>query len=115
MNLSPEWVNLLAAEGWSAIHWSKAGNPKAEDWEIMSWARNDRRIVFTNDLDFTIALALTEAEGPSLVQVRGPNVLPELIGSRVIASIHLHTDLLSSGAILTIDPDRARVRILPIR
>jgi|GEM_PF-1783610 len=35
MNLSPEWVPVLEAEGWTAKHWSHIGNPKAEDKEIL--------------------------------------------------------------------------------
>ena len=39
MNLSPEWVAVLNRAGWEAIHWSTVGNPRAEDEEIMAWAR----------------------------------------------------------------------------
>jgi predicted nuclease of predicted toxin-antitoxin system len=63
MNLSPERVAVLQAAGWEAVHWSKVGNLRAADSEIMAWAKLDGHIVFTHDLDFGSRLALTQAEG----------------------------------------------------
>lgn len=31
MNLSPQWVLVLEASGYQAVHWSTVGNPKATD------------------------------------------------------------------------------------
>jgi len=42
----------------------------------MAWARANGHVVFTHDLDFGTTLALTHAAGPSVIQVRGQNVLP---------------------------------------
>ena len=39
MNLSPDWVVVLKEAGWEANHWSKIGNPRAVDSEIMAWAK----------------------------------------------------------------------------
>jgi len=36
MNLSAEWASLLATAGWSAVHWSAVGDPKALDPAIMA-------------------------------------------------------------------------------
>ncbi|MDZ7616726.1 MAG: DUF5615 family PIN-like protein, partial [Patescibacteria group bacterium] len=65
MNLSMEWVAELAAQGWSAVHWSTIGDPSAEDSVIMAWALANAHVVFTHDLDFGTMLALTHAAGPS--------------------------------------------------
>jgi len=80
----------------------------------MDWARRNGRVVLTNDLDFTTALALTQAIGPSVVQARGPNVLPEHLGPAVISAIRGYESELAQGAILTVDVARQRIRILPI-
>ncbi|MCW5969277.1 MAG: DUF5615 family PIN-like protein [Blastocatellales bacterium] len=34
MNLSPDWVSVLERHGWSAIHWSEVGDPRATDRTI---------------------------------------------------------------------------------
>jgi predicted nuclease of predicted toxin-antitoxin system len=57
MNLSPDWVPILAREGWESVHRSAVGNPRARDDEIMAWATAHSHIVFTHDLDFGTALA----------------------------------------------------------
>ena len=87
MNLSIEWVPLLIGEGWSTTHWSQVGDPRADDPTIMAWARTNGCVVFTHDLDFGTTLALTHADGPSVIQVREHNTMPENMGAVVIAAI----------------------------
>jgi predicted nuclease of predicted toxin-antitoxin system len=113
MNLSPDWVSALAAHGWSAVHWSNVGDPRADDSEILRWASDNDQIVFTHDLDFGTILAVSHASGPSVLQVRCQNVLPEHIGPMVFAALRQHQAALESGAILVVDERRSRVRILP--
>jgi predicted nuclease of predicted toxin-antitoxin system len=67
MNLSVEWVAELARHGWSAVHWSTVGDPRAEDSAVMGWALANSHVVFTHDLDFGTMLALTHAAGPSVL------------------------------------------------
>src|SRR5262249_56746495 len=98
MNLSVEWVAELAQHGWSAVHWSTVGDPTAEDPVIMAWALANGHVVFTHDLDFGTMLALTHATGPSVLQVRGQNVLPEDIGLAVIAALRPHETALQARA-----------------
>ena len=82
MNLSPDWVAVLTQAGWETAHWSGVGNLRAADSEIMAWARQHGHVVFTHDLDFGTLLALTQAEGPSVIQVRTQDVtLPQLESS----------------------------------
>jgi predicted nuclease of predicted toxin-antitoxin system len=114
MNLPPRWVQWFANAGWEARHWSKVGSPIASDREIMVWARENGYIVFTHDLDFSALLAATQGEGPSVIQVRTQNVLPEGIGTLVITALKQYQRELEQGAIMTIEPQRARMRILPL-
>lgn len=114
MNLSVEWVAELARHGWSAVHWSTVGDPSAEDSVIMAWALTHGYVVFTHDLDFGTMLALTHATGPSVFQVRGPNILPEDIGPIVIAALRQYDAALAAGALVVVDAKKSRVRVLPI-
>src|SRR5262249_6296325 len=114
MNLSVEWVAELARHGWSAIHWSTVGDPRAEDLAIMAWAVANGYVVFTHDLDFGTMLALTHATGPSVLQVRTQDVLPEDIGSLVIAALRQHDAALAAGALVIVDAKKSRVRVLPL-
>lgn len=59
MNLPRSWVGFLNNAGHDAVHWASVGDPRAEDVEIMEYARSEARVVFTHDLDFGMLLALT--------------------------------------------------------
>jgi predicted nuclease of predicted toxin-antitoxin system len=114
LNLSVEWVPLLERAGWPTVHMAHIGDPRAEDAVVMDWARANGRVFLIHDLDFTIILALTHATGPSVVQIRGQNVLPEHIGPAVVAAIRKYESDLERGAIVVVDVARSRVRILPL-
>jgi len=114
VNLSPDWVNLLESEGWPAAHWTAVGDPRAEDHMIMAWAQNNGYIVLTHDLDFGTLLALTNAQGPSVIQVRAQDVLPDHLGPMVVAATRQFESVLESGALVVVDESRARARVLPI-
>ena len=70
--------------------------------------------MFTHDLDFGTILALTHKNGPSVLQVRGENVLPDHMGSLVIVAIGQHETDLESGALVVVEERKNRVRILPL-
>lgn len=114
MNLSPDWVPALTIAGYEAVHWSTVGDIRATDREIMTWARVNGYIVFTNDLDFGAILAATQAEAPSVLQVRTQDVLPGSLGTLVIDVLRQFEPELIAGALISIDESRSRVRILPI-
>jgi predicted nuclease of predicted toxin-antitoxin system len=83
------------------------------DQTIFSWSLNNGFIVFTNDLDFGTILAATQAKAPSVIQIRGQDVLPASMGKRVIDALHEFESILAQGALVTINFNRAKVRVLP--
>lgn len=114
MNLSPVWAEFLAANGIESAHWSTIGSSKAPDREIMEYARTRRLVVFTHDLDFGNILAVTHALGPSVLQIRTQDPVPDVAGKLVLSAIETHSALLERGALVTIEPERLRARVLPI-
>ncbi|MCX6348149.1 MAG: DUF5615 family PIN-like protein, partial [Candidatus Aureabacteria bacterium] len=56
----------LRQAGHTVTHWSSVGSPRAKDREILTWAREQRQVVFTHDLDFGAILAATDADSPSV-------------------------------------------------
>ncbi len=114
MNLSPKWVRVLRNAGWQAVHWSTVGDKQASDKVILNWARDHGYAVFTHDLDFGAILAASRVTGPSVIQVRTRAVLPDHLEGTVIAALKNHSTDLSSGALLMIDANRNRIRILPM-
>lgn len=115
MNLSPDWVTFFSAAGIQARHWITIGEPNAPDEMLMSWATENNYVVFTHDLDFGALLATSQASSPSVLQVRSQDTFYENIGAMVLAAIRQFESELNTGAIVTVDANKARVRILPFR
>ena len=115
MNLSPDWVAAFAEQEIEAVHWSTIGDPRAEDPEIIEFARAGNYIVFTHDLDFGTILALTQSGSPSVVQVRTQNISPSHLAKTVISILRKNGSMLEKGALIVVDEGRARVRILPLQ
>ncbi len=114
MNLSPDWVPALRKHGWEAVHWSTVGDPRASDKDIMEWAAAHRYVVFTHDLDFGTMLALSHEAGPSVLQIRTADTLPDHLEGAVIAALNQHEADLSAGALVVVDERRNRARVLPL-
>ncbi len=72
-------------------------------------------IVLTHDLDFSAILAATHGEKPSVVQIRAEDVSPNAIGMQVVAALRQMESELKAGAMLTIDPSRTRMNLLPLQ
>lgn len=114
MNLSPRWIELLINAGVPAVHWSTVGANNAPDAQIMAYATANDCVVLTNDLDFSAILAATHGEKPSVVQIRADDLRPEVIGTQVVAALKQMEAELEEGALLTVDPNRTRLRLLPL-
>lgn len=114
MNLSPDWVNVFEQHGLEIVHWQEIGDPRASDITIMSWARENGYVVFTRDLDFGTILATTDVQGPSVIQIRASDVLPQTLGELLVKIVFQHQLDLENGALLTVTEERVRLRTLPI-
>lgn len=114
MNLSPSWVLFFQQNGFNAVHWSTVGAANASDAEIMAYAEANQFVIFTHDLDFGALLAVRKARGPSVIQIRTQDVLPSAIGSVVLAALQSASVSLATGALVTIELQRHRIRVLPI-
>jgi predicted nuclease of predicted toxin-antitoxin system len=79
----------------------------------MEWARVNGYVVFTHDLDLAALLATTQAQGPSVIQVRTHDVMPQTLGRRLVQILRQYGTTLEAGALITIDESKSRVHILP--
>ncbi|WEK49728.1 MAG: DUF5615 family PIN-like protein [Candidatus Kaistia colombiensis] len=114
MNLSPRWRDTLAEAGLEAVHWSDVGDPAALVSAMMDYAAAHGFIVLTSDLDFSAILAATGGRKPSVVQIRAGNLDPDRIADRILSALAQSAEALGQGALVTIDTDRARLRLLPL-
>ena len=114
MNISPDLVKVLNNSGFEAIHWSEVGAVNAPDREITAWAKNNSYAILTHDLDFGTILAVSQASAPSVIQIRTQNLLSSDFKTLLINVLRQFTNELENGALITVEPNRAKVKILPI-
>ena len=114
MNMSTKWVGALLDAGHDARHWSSIGDGTAVDEDIVAFARAEDGIVFTRDLDFSAIVAITRLAKPSVVHLRDKDIFDTALVSRVLMTLKAFEPQLLTGAILSMDGHRARIRPLPI-
>ncbi len=115
MNLSPKRAAFLKTAGYESQHRSAVGSITAPDVDILMYAGENGFIVLTHDLDFGAILAATQCVKPSVVQLRARDIDPDVIGGQVVAALRQTKMELERGALLTIDTDRRRIRMLPLQ
>jgi predicted nuclease of predicted toxin-antitoxin system len=71
-------------------------------------------MVLTSDLDFGTILAVTHGEKPSVVQLRSDSLSHKSVGKPVVTALRQLESELEHGALVTIEPERTRLRILPL-
>ena len=107
-------ANLLRGHGWDAQHVSESGMSKAEDAAIIALARTGQRAVVTPDANFHALLAVTGATGPSVLLIRMEGLKADQVAELVKRVLHLASDDLKRGAMVTVDDGKVRIKLLPV-
>lgn len=114
MNISPKTVEVLHKTGWDIIRVSQVLPVNATDNKILDYARQENRIVITQDLDFSALIALSGFKKPSLITLRLSSSDPELVTQRLLKVIPQFEEILQKGYAVTIEDTSVRIHKLPI-
>jgi len=114
MNLSPRWAAEFRSRGIEASHWSQIGAANATDEEVLKWCALHAHVLFTHDLDFGDILAASGESRPSVVQIRSADMSPEAMLQQVSSVLEQLSAELVQGVLVTIEPGRQRIRLLPL-
>lgn len=107
-------ARLLRETGFDALHVGELGMSASSDIEIMQYADQQGRILFTLDSDFHQLLASTGAASPPVVRFREQGLDDVATASRVRMVMACAESALRDGAIATLHDMRLRVRKLPL-
>lgn len=114
MNISPKSVDALRRQGWDIVRVSEFLPVDASDEEILNFARQEGRVVVTQDLDFSAVLALGGHDRPSLITLRLSLSDPDSVTQKLREVAPRVEESLQEGSVVTIEDDAVRVRKLPI-
>lgn len=115
LNIPISWVLRFEQAGLRAVHWSSIGALTAPDRALIEHAGQQGWIIVTHDLDLATILASSGAIKPSVIQVRADDLRADSSGLIVIEAIKRVADELAKGAVVTVEPGRSRVTLLPFR
>jgi len=94
---------------------SEAGLDRAEDQEILAFARQGGWVCATFDHDFHAHLALTQSGQPSVVFVRLEGLDTEAQVELIRSVWRVCAEALARGAAVSVDGPSVRIRELPLR
>lgn len=114
MGISQTTVHSLKEQGFEVVHIRDINMHRSLDSEILTKAKKDNRIVLTCDLDFGALLAASGESYPSVVIFRLEDETPFNMSKRLKQVLAESSEALQSGAIITVEEARHRVRALPI-
>jgi len=114
MNLPPKFADMLVSDGIESFHWYNIGVPDAADSEIFSYAIDNECAIVTCDLDFSAILSVTCGSKPSVIQVRTQGLPWDELAKIVVNAVTQNTNDLASGAIISINASKSRIRLLPL-
>ena len=81
---------------------------------VRPFPRVNGYVLFTHDLDFGAILAATEAEGPSVIQIRAKDISPDHAKTLLLNVLDKFEKDLLQGVLISVDEERSRVRLLPL-
>jgi predicted nuclease of predicted toxin-antitoxin system len=114
-NLSNRVALRLTAGGQDAVHVTDVGLGNTDDHVILDWAAVHDRTIVTSDTDFGALLAVAGAMRPSVVLLRSSDHLtPDQQADLLQAALPLVDADVTNGAVVSLTPERIRIRRLPI-
>jgi len=113
--LSPTVAIELTRGGHDAVHVRDLAMQAASDEEIFDRARAEQRVVVSADTDFGTLLAARKQTSPSVILFRhGSPHRPTDQSALLENNLPQLTQALHDGSIVVIEPDRIRIRALPL-
>ena len=107
-------TKLLREDNIDIVHVSECGLSTATDAEIIRFARQQNRTIFTLDADLHALLALSRAASPSVVRIRIEGLRTEALVKLVQVILRCCAEDLTKGAMVSVAENRIRIRILPV-
>jgi len=114
-NLSARARARCRTPGHDAVHVTAVGLANTDDDVVLRSAAEDGRTIVTADADFGALLALRRDRRPSVLMLRSSDRLtPDQQAGLILAALAHVGNELDDGAVVSVAPERIRVRTLPI-
>jgi predicted nuclease of predicted toxin-antitoxin system len=109
-NLAPRLAAVIREHGYEARHVTEVGLGPASDQAIFEWARDERWVVLTADLDFAHLAAIAKPAPAGVILLRLRSLRVERVVERLLAALPTIGDAVSQGSVAVIEETRTRLR-----
>ncbi len=109
VHISRLTVAALRSQGYHIVSITDLLPATASNAEILELARVEGRVVLTQDLDFSMLVALSNYGLPSLITLRLSSARPDVVAQRLLDVLPTVETELTEGAAITISDDSVRV------
>ncbi|HEY9801704.1 MAG TPA: DUF5615 family PIN-like protein [Leptolyngbyaceae cyanobacterium] len=114
VHISPLTIIALQQQGYDVLRTTDMLPANATDTDILALARVEGRVIVTQDLDFSMLVALARYDQPSLITLRLSSAKPNVVTQRLLEVLPQLEQELREGSALTIEDNSVRIRKLPI-
>jgi predicted nuclease of predicted toxin-antitoxin system len=114
VHISPLTVAALRSNGYDIFRTTELLPATAPDSTILEIARIETRIIITQDLDFSMLIALAKYNQPSLITLRLSSARPDVVTQKLLIVLPNLQEELRSGSAITVNDNSIRIRKLPI-
>jgi predicted nuclease of predicted toxin-antitoxin system len=115
VHISPKTVADLQKQGYEIMRSSEVLPANAPDINILEFARTENWVVLTQDLDFSMLVALSRYSQPSLITLRLSSAKPDIVTQKLLDILPQIEEALQEGSAITIQDESIRIRKLPVR
>lgn len=115
VHISPKTVRDLQKQGYEIMRSSDVLPNNAPDINILEFARTENWVVLTQDLDFSMLVALSRYSQPSLITLRLSSAKPDIVTQKLLDILPQIEEVLQEGSAITIQDESIRIRKLPVR
>lgn len=115
VHISPKTVADLQKQGYEIMRSSEVLPASAPDINILEFARTENWVVLTQDLDFSMLVALSRYSQPSLITLRLSSAKPDIVTQKLLDVLPQIEEALQEGSAIAIQDESIRVRKLPVR
>lgn len=115
VHISPKTVADLQKQGYEIMRSSEVLPANAPDINILEFARIENWVVLTQDLDFSMLVALSKYSQPSLITLRLSSAKPDIVTKRLLDVLSQIEKALQEGSAITVQDESIRIRKLPVR
>lgn len=113
-NLPPSLTKELILIGWDTQHIKDVGLTGKPDTHIVEFAKVNGLVIITHDLDYGRIVSLSGQKEPSVLTFRLDKISTAILFNLIKQNKLQLEHYLQLGALLTVDEEKIRYRLLPI-